>query len=106
MDFRILVIEDDKTLLKLIENSLLDSGYFVTASSSGRDGLSHIRISYYDLIVTDLDLGDINGQEIISNIRKNENDIPIIVISTTNNRITSYNVCYTKLLRTGNECCY
>lgn len=78
MNKRILVIEDDSDISGLIGTALTDSGYFVSYAYSGTEALLLLEKSNYDLIVSDLMLPGISGEEIV---KKFGADIPIIIVS-------------------------
>lgn len=76
----ILVVEDDVDINNLIKKKLEKEGYKTTQAFSGTEALLQLSISEFDLILLDLMLPGINGEEIINKIRT-EKEIAIIVIS-------------------------
>lgn len=56
----------------------------ITVAVDGKDGLEKFKLAKYDLIITDLNMPNMNGNEMISKIRKVDLDIPIIVLSAHN----------------------
>ena len=79
----ILVIEDEKNICNFIETTLQTQNYKVFTSHSASEGLSLIASQCPDLILLDLGLPDLDGIEVIRQIRTWSN-IPIIVISARN----------------------
>ncbi|MEG2353782.1 MAG: response regulator transcription factor [Clostridium sp.] len=79
-DIKVLVIEDDKNILNLLSISLKTNGYNFITSATGLEGLSLFLCNNPDLILLDLGLPDIDGLEVLEQIRQSS-DIPIIVIS-------------------------
>ncbi len=77
---RILVVEDDVDILRLLSRELEDAGFEVMAFDSGMRGLSAVRESSPDLVILDLGLPDISGQEIARRLRHTGN-IPIIILT-------------------------
>lgn len=76
----ILIIEDDKTIRKFISTALTMQDYSVKEAITGKEGIS-LCLSYSpDVILLDLGLEDIEGIEVIKNIRT-LSDVPIIVVS-------------------------
>ena len=75
---KILVVEDDNTIHKLIEETLKKEKYLVKNAYSGTEALTIIKNDNIDLILLDLMLPGIDGEDIIKKINKT---IPIIVIS-------------------------
>ena len=76
----VLLIEDDKSISGFITTSLESNGYRVTSALSGREGLSLSASLCPDVILLDLGLPDIDGCEILKQLRS-WSSVPIIVIS-------------------------
>ena len=74
---KILIIEDDESIHNVIEELLKDNGYDTYNAYSGTEALLLLEKGGYDLILLDLMLPGLTGEEIIKTI----NNIPIIVIS-------------------------
>lgn len=83
MDNTVLIIEDQEYLRLYTKKILVKEGYQVLTASNGREGLKLIN-NNVDLILLDLNLGDMDGQDIIQILRRQHNEIPIIVVSTFN----------------------
>ena len=85
---RILVVEDSASTRSFIRSALESSGRFVPCdvveASSGFDALRLLPRGPYDLVITDINMPDINGLELIQFIRTNEHHraTPILLIST------------------------
>jgi len=83
--FKILIIDDEKTILDLLQDMLkeIDIPLEVKADPDGLDALLVIGSFKPDIIIIDYNLTDVNGIQIISKIRANEDYklIPIILIS-------------------------
>ncbi len=77
---RILVVEDEADINNLIAKTLKKHEYQITQAFSGSEALLQLSISEFDIILLDLMLPGINGEELINKIRM-EKEIPIIVIS-------------------------
>lgn len=76
----IIVIEDEKSICNFIETTLTTHNYKVITASTGQEGLSFITSCFPDLVLLDLGLPDIDGIEVIKQVR-GWSMIPIIVIS-------------------------
>ena len=76
----ILLIEDEKSISDFIVRTLELNGYSVMAERTGRDGLARITSALPDLVLLDLGLPDMDGEEFIRMTRMNSM-IPIIVLS-------------------------
>ena len=90
----ILVVEDDVDINNLISKTLEKRQYKITQAFSGSEALLQLSISDYSLILLDLMLPGISGEEIIKKIR-NEKEMPIIVISaktSLNDKVNVLNI--------------
>jgi two-component system chemotaxis response regulator CheY len=82
---KILVTEDSSTMRSLIASTIEAMGDFVVIeAANGFEALRLLPRENVDLIITDINMPDINGLELISYVRKNPNyqDVPLIIIST------------------------
>ena len=78
--FKLLIIEDEKNISDFISKILTTRGYKVITAFSGKEGLSIISSQCPDIILLDLGLPDIDGIDIIKQVRIWSSN-PIIVIS-------------------------
>ena len=76
----ILVIEDEASLIRVLEPTLAATGAVVIVARSGSKGLESLAQGSFDVVLCDLGLPDIDGQDLIKAIRR-DTDVPIIVIS-------------------------
>lgn len=79
-DAKILLIEDDTSIIKFLSLSLETNGYEVIKAVSGIEGISLFMTDNPDLILLDLGLPDIDGNEVLTQIR-GQSEIPILVVS-------------------------
>jgi two-component system, OmpR family, response regulator len=77
---RVLLVEDEKELTKAIELALRESEFAVDVALDGRTGLSKAMSADYDVIILDLMLPQLNGQELIVELRK-EKATPVLVLT-------------------------
>lgn len=78
---RILFIEDDPDVAKLLSGVLKSAGHDVVHAQTGRDALTAFKANAFDLVVTDILLPDNDGLEIIPQLRKSSTSVKIIAIS-------------------------
>lgn len=80
---KILIIEDDKFLLKLYSGKLRKEGFEVFESLTGKEGFNKIAVDKPDLIILDLILPGKDGFEVLGEIKSNREikNIPVIIIS-------------------------
>ena len=88
---RILLVEDEDQLRKIIKLNLEMENYEVVATGSGKKALEYSNGQYFDLIILDVMLPEVNGFQICEQVRIRNNKIGIIIISakdTSQDRIT------------------
>lgn len=78
---RILVIEDDPDIARMLELNLRTERYQVTTASSGETGLARLREEPHHLLVLDLMLPGIDGWTVCREVRKLAEYLPIIIVS-------------------------
>lgn len=78
---RILLIEDDSATAKSIELMLKSQGYVVDTTDMGEDGEEIAKIYDYDIVILDLMLPDMDGYEVLKNLRSAKVDTPILILS-------------------------
>lgn len=78
---KILIIEDDRSLLENTQTQFVKAGFGVDAAATADEGLSLLDVNEYDSIVLDINLPDGNGFEICEKVRKQENTTPIIIMT-------------------------
>ena len=78
---RILIVEDDTILSRLVVNWLKDAGMTSECVTSIRDGLTRLKKTGYDLILSDLRLPDGSGIKILDWINENRKPIPFIIMT-------------------------
>ena len=77
----ILVVDDDASMREFLELLLAKEGYAVTLAKNGRQALGQVKKKKYDLVLTDIRLGDITGLEVLKAVRKENSDTTVIMIS-------------------------
>jgi two-component system chemotaxis response regulator CheY len=82
----ILIVEDSPTMRALLGSMLeqLDGPVKVSEAASGFEALRALPRDRYDLILTDINMPDINGLELVSFVKKSEayRSIPLVIVST------------------------
>lgn len=83
---RILIVEDSETMRSLLASSLeeLDVPVKVSEAASGFEALRVLPREQFDLVVTDINMPDINGLELLSFLRRDARfqSIPVVIVST------------------------
>ncbi len=81
----VLIVEDSKAIRSLIRIALEEAGdVFTVEAGDGFEALKTLPTRKFDLIITDINMPDINGLELIGFVKANEayKDIPLIIVST------------------------
>ncbi len=81
MENRALVIDDDKLTLDLLSFQLRDEGFDVVVSETGAKGLENAKQNDFDVILTDLNLPDINGIEMVKQSKMISPETEIIIVT-------------------------
>lgn len=81
---KILLIDDDELILKVINRILTKEGYEVRTANNGKDALEIIEKEKFDMVITDLMMPYSNGFEVISKFKQHPNaaGVPVVVISS------------------------
>lgn len=78
---RILVVEDDTTLGRALQEFLASQGYAVDWLGTGSEAVNALSAHHYDLLVLDLNLPDMDGLEILKTMRSHENGMPVLLLT-------------------------
>ncbi len=90
---RILLVEDDPTTSRSIELMLTHANLNVYCTDLGEEGIDLAKLYDYDLILLDLNLPDMNGHEVLRQLRLSKVDTPILILSgadDTENKIRGF----------------
>ncbi len=79
--FSVLVCEDDKNIRKLMTEYLLQDSYTVFESSNGEEALEVFSENHIDLLITDIMMPEMDGFELVREIRKTGAEIPVLIIT-------------------------
>jgi DNA-binding response OmpR family regulator len=78
---RVLIVEDDAMLARLVERMLAEAGYAVDVTRSAEEG-SHLALTVeYDAILLDLELPDRNGLDVVRTLRREGRDTPVLIMT-------------------------
>lgn len=79
--FKILIAEDDSELRQLFSHVLIKNGYSVTDVCNGKEALDALDKGYYDLIISDIMMPEMDGYELVSSLRTAGYSIPVMMIT-------------------------
>lgn len=78
---RILIVEDEKNLSMVLCETFKMEGYYADAAYNGVDGLDDALSGIYDLIILDIMLPEMDGIQVLSELRKNKIDTPVLMLT-------------------------
>ena len=83
MNGKIFIIEDEPSIIQLVQHNLEKNGFLVSSSLNGNDGLKELKKFQPDLLLLDWMLPDLSGIEICKNIRKDDSfkNLPVIMLT-------------------------
>lgn len=82
--YNILIIDDEKCILKFLITALSQKGYNIDTACNGEDGLKKNQNNSYDIILTDIKMPGISGNEVLIQAKRNKGDaFPVIGMSGT-----------------------
>lgn len=80
----ILVVEDELNLHEALKLNLEMEGYEVTSAFDGNEALKKVENAYFDLIIMDIMLPELDGISVTESIRVHNNEVPILMLSAKN----------------------
>lgn len=80
----ILLVEDEENLHEALKLNLEMEGYEVVSAFTGNEALAKIGNEYFDLIIMDIMLPEVDGISITESVRINNNEVPILMLSARN----------------------
>lgn len=84
MSDKVLIVDDDPAICKLLEKVMRSNDLETTVASSGTDALALIKSHSFDIILMDVMLGDMEGFEVIKKIRNQGINTPVMIVSGRN----------------------
>ena len=78
---RILLIEDDLVLAQTVCEALEGEGFHVDEADRGEDGLELAELYEYQVMILDLSLPDMRGDEVLQNLRRKNANLPVLILS-------------------------
>ena len=78
---RILVVEDEKNLNRIITEAMEDEGYSVDSCFNGADALDYALTAVYDVVILDIMLPKMDGRELVRRLRRGGNHTPVLFLT-------------------------
>lgn len=79
--FKILIAEDDRELRQLFQHVLVKNGYMVKGVSDGKEALEAMENDYFDLIISDIMMPEMDGYELVRSLRASGSTVPVLMIT-------------------------
>ena len=90
---RILVVDDDPLTRKMLERTLSGAGHAVVAAADGCEAREMLASDPpVDLVITDIDIPEIDGLQIIASLRREKSKVPILALSARSGRDSRLNM--------------
>ena len=77
----LLLIDDEKNYLLVLETLLTEAGYAVTALNDPETALAFLEESEVDIVITDMKMPRISGREVLERVKKNWPHIPVLIMT-------------------------
>ncbi|WP_342417702.1 response regulator transcription factor [Paenibacillus sp. FSL R10-2782] len=84
MEKSVLIIDDEEKISRLLQLELSHEGYAVEIAQTGKEGLEKALAHTWDIIILDVMLPELNGVEVLKQIRKVDHHTPIIMVTARN----------------------
>lgn len=81
---KVLTVDDSEPMRKLVGMVLGSAGHQVTTACNGAEALLRMNEQNFDLLVTDINMPILSGAQLIEQVRKNNLELPILVLTTEN----------------------
>jgi DNA-binding response OmpR family regulator len=78
---RILIVEDDESILLGLRMNLEAEGYEIEVAVDGEDGLARAALAGVDLVILDVMLPKVNGFEVVRQLRAKHSNVPVVMLS-------------------------
>src|SRR5580658_4775638 len=78
---RILIVDDDPDVHRLLKLALEESGYYLESAFDGLEGLKKVEDAHWDLVITDVIMDRMDGLELLERVRRIRPDMPVVVMT-------------------------
>lgn len=83
MPKKILIIDDEPEICKMVTETLFDAGYTASSALNGPDGLALIKKDIPSLVILDIGLPGMDGVEVLRLIREEHPTLPVVVLTAS-----------------------
>ena len=95
---KVLVVDDEEEAVEVLSDCLIDMGFSAKAVLDGKDALERLERDKFDLLILDLQMPNVNGEDVLKVVSEKYKDLPVIVMTgysdggVTKTRIHKYNI--------------
>jgi DNA-binding response OmpR family regulator len=86
VDLKFLLVDDEEDILEIIQDRLEAYGFAVVTARTGREALNKVAVEKFDGIFLDVKMPEMSGIEALEEIRKINQEIPVIIITSSSTR--------------------
>ncbi|HXX53689.1 MAG TPA: response regulator, partial [Thermodesulfovibrionales bacterium] len=81
MKAKLLVVDDEKDICKVLEFLLKSEGYSVTVACNGEEALEKLKKERFDLVITDLKMGKVDGLAVLEKTKELSADTAVVIMT-------------------------
>lgn len=82
---QVLIVDDDTLLCRMITRILSGEGYCCTSATGAKEAMEMLRTEHYDLLISDVMMPYVSGNELLRNVTKKFPELPVIMMSGKDN---------------------
>ena len=87
-NYKVLVVDDNHHMRQILCEFLKDQGYSITTVKNGEDAIDKLSAHHFDIVLTDLNMGQLNGIDVLKKTKELSPHTPVII--TTGNSDVTY----------------
>ena len=81
MKYKIMIVDDDRFIRNSLMNVFTPKGYDTVTCENGRTALERVDVEFPDLMLLDIKLGDMNGLDVLKQIKSKHSELPVVMIT-------------------------
>lgn len=89
--YKILLVDDDQEFLTVISLALVRKGYEVTTASSGKAAVDALSVTDFDLVLTDLDMPEVDGLAVLKKAKELDLDLRVMIMTGNASPVSALN---------------
>ncbi|MCK4966357.1 sigma-54-dependent Fis family transcriptional regulator, partial [bacterium] len=81
MKYKIMIVDDDQFIRNSLMNVFTSKGYDIVSCGDGKTALERVDVEFPDLMLLDIKLGDMNGLDVLKQIKSKHSELPVVMIT-------------------------